>query len=412
MSEALYIEMPPHKKRGKKSLWLRLLPLWVLVLLFLGGVWLWLFQGRIASDHAMLDAMVHVVAPEFSAPVEGFFVREGDSVRRGQPLLRLNARAYHDRLAEAGREGAALRGMAGQALGPPTMEESAARLKAAQEAEQNMVRRLALARNEEDARLRLQQDSVALHVRLQLDLRSLDAQGGERVVGKSRYATAVASEAQARRQMELSKVEHEEASRMRTALEQELGRIRQEMLRYKQMASRQRYAPMPSDRPGGAHKGQDSPLADANLYAPVDGRVLRITGVAGQMARSGEALVLLLPDGAAVTENYWLLAYFAQDRAGGILPGQPCRIALEGGQALRGAVLDVFAPQALPGNPQVLPGNPQGQQGGKKTEGGAAAALYTPVRISIEPGDQALPPPGTLAECVVFSRDILGFYGF
>ena len=122
-------------------------------------------------------------------------------------------------------------------------------------------------------------------------------------------------------------------------------------------------------------------------------------------ARSGEALVLLLPDGAAVTENYWLLAYFAQDRAGGILPGQPCRIALEGGQALRGAVLDVFAPQALPGNPQ-------GQQGGKKTEGGAAAALYTPVRISIEPGDQALPPPGTLAECVVFSRDILGFYGF
>ena len=148
-------------------------------LLLLGGAWLWLVQGRIASDRAFLDAMVHVVAPEFSAPVEGFFVREGDSVRRGQPLLRRNARAYQDRLAEAGREGAALRGMSGQASGPPTMEEAAARLKAAQDAEQDMVRRLALARNEEAASLRMQQDSVALHVRLQLDLRSLDAQGGE-----------------------------------------------------------------------------------------------------------------------------------------------------------------------------------------------------------------------------------------
>ncbi|MEG6592150.1 biotin/lipoyl-binding protein, partial [Desulfovibrio sp. 1188_IL3213] len=124
MSEALYIEMPP-RKGGKKSLWLRLLPLWALVLLLFGGAWLWLVQGRITSDRAFLDAMVHVVAPEFSAPVEGFFVREGDSVRRGQPLLLLNVRAYQDRLAEAGREGAALRGMSGQASGPPTMEEAA-----------------------------------------------------------------------------------------------------------------------------------------------------------------------------------------------------------------------------------------------------------------------------------------------
>ena len=33
--------------------------------------------------------------------------------------------------------------------------------------------------------------------------------------------------------MEQAKVEFEEASRMRAAMEQELGRIRQEMLRYK-----------------------------------------------------------------------------------------------------------------------------------------------------------------------------------
>ncbi|CAK7037226.1 MAG: hypothetical protein DESF_01558 [Desulfovibrio sp.] len=407
MSEALYIEMPP-RKGGKKSLWLRLLPLWALVLLLLGGAWLWLVQGRIASDRAFLDAMVHVVAPEFSAPVEGFFVREGDSVRRGQPLLRLNARAYQDRLAEAGREGAALRGMSGQASGPPTMEEAAARLKAAQDAEQDMVRRLALARNEEAASLRMQQDSVALHVRLQLDLRSLDAQGGERSVGKSRYAAAVKAESQARGQMEMSRTAYEETSRMRAALEQELGRIRQEMLRYKQMASRQRYAPLPA---GSARKGQEHSPVDASLYAPVDGRVLRITGVAGQMARSGEALVLLLPEGASVSENYWMLAYFPQDRAGAIMPGQPCRMELEDGQVLRGVVVDMFAPQALPGGQQEQPRG-EGVQGGRNQKNGASAALHVPVRISVEPGDKALPPPGTQARCVVFTRDLWGFYGF
>lgn len=406
MSEALYIEMPP-RKGGKKSLWLRLLPLWALVLLLFGGAWLWLVQGRITSDRAFLDAMVHVVAPEFSAPVEGFFVREGDSVRRGQPLLLLNVRAYQDRLAEAGREGAALRGMSGQASGPPTMEEAAARLKAAQDAEQDMVRRLALARNEEAASLRMQQDSVALHVRLQLDLRSLDAQGGERAVGKSRYAAAVKAESQARGQMEMSKTAYEETSRMRAALEQELGRIRQEMLRYKQMASQQRYAPLPS---GDARKGQEISPVDASLYAPVDGRVLRITGVAGQMARSGEALVLLLPEGASVSENYWLLAYFAQDRAEAILPGQPCRIELEDGQTLRGAVVEVFAPQAFSGGGQEKQGG-KGVQSGQNQKNGASAALYAPVRISVEPGDKALPPPGTQARCVVFTRDLLGVYG-
>ncbi len=376
MSEALYIEMPARKKGSPRPLWLRLIPLWALLLLLAVGVLWWLAQGRVPSERAMLDAMVHVIAPEFSAPVEAFYVKEGDRVRRGQPLLRMNARAYQGRLGEAGREAAALRGMAG----PPTMEETAARLKAAQDAEQDMVRRLALARNEEDAKLQLRQERVSTHVRLQLRLRGIDSQGGERSVGKSRYAEASQAEAQARRHMEQAKVEFEEASRMRAAMEQELGRIRQEMLRYKQMASQQR-------------------------YAPVDSRVLRVLGVAGQPAQRGEALVLLLPEGASVTENYWVQAYFIGEGADFIQAGQPCRIELEDGQSLRGAVLDVLAPQALPTGQQ-------GAQGVKSVDGAAKPAMYVPVRISVDPGANPLPVPGTSARCVVLTRSILGFYGF
>ena len=37
MSEALYIEMPARKKAGPRPVWLRLLPLWGLLLLLVGG---------------------------------------------------------------------------------------------------------------------------------------------------------------------------------------------------------------------------------------------------------------------------------------------------------------------------------------------------------------------------------------
>lgn len=395
MSEALYIEMPARKKGKPRPLWLRLLPLWGLLLIFAGGVLWWLGQGRIVSDRAVLDAMVHVVAPEFSAPVEVFYVKEGDRVLRGQPLLRMDARAYSARIGEAGREAAALRGMAG----PPTMEETAARLKAAQDAEQDMVRRLALVRNEEDAKLQLRQERVSTHVRLQLQLRSMDSQGGERSVGKNRYVEATQAEVQARRHMEQAKAEFEEASRMRAAMEQELGRIRQEMLRFKQMASQQRYAPVAPN----AQRSQPVQV-DANLYAPVDSRVLRVLGAPGRAAQRGEALILLLPEGASVTENYWVLAYFSGDRTDVIQAGQPCFIELEGGLSLRGAVNDVLAPQPLPANPQTA-------QGAKPTEGAAAPAVYTPVRVSIIPGDNPLPVPGSAVRCVVLTRNVWGFYG-
>ena len=401
MSEALYIEMPARKKAGPRPVWLRLLPLWGLLLLLVGGVLWWLAQGRIVSDRAMLDALVHVVTPEFSAPGEALYVNEGDSVRRGQPLLRMNARAYGTRIAEAGREAAALRGMAG----PPTMEETAARLKAAQDAEQDMVRRLAQARNEEEAKMQLRQERVSTHVRLQLNLRSLDSQGGERSVGKSRYAEASQAEAQARRHMEQAKAEFEEVSRMRAALEQELGRVRQEMLRFKQMASQQRYAPVaPRDQ-------RSQPVqVDANLYAPVDSRVLRVLGVPGRSAQRGEALILLLPEGAAVTENFWVLAYFSGDKTTAIQPGQPCRIEFDNGLSLRGAVHEVLEPQPLPASQQAAQGA-NTAQGAKNVESAAAAVVYTPVRVSIDAGGSSLPAPGAAASCVVLTRNVWGFYG-
>ena len=78
----------------------------------------------------MLDGMVYAVSSEFPARIDAVTVREGDRVKKGQVIARLDVNNYAKRMAEAGREVAGMRVMAG----PPGMEETAARLRQAQTA--------------------------------------------------------------------------------------------------------------------------------------------------------------------------------------------------------------------------------------------------------------------------------------
>ena len=88
--------------------------------------------------------MVLSVAPSYSARVLEVSVRPGQEVRQGALLARFDAADYNRRLGQAAREADDLRRMAG----PPGREETAARLRDAEAAEKDMVRRLAQARHE------------------------------------------------------------------------------------------------------------------------------------------------------------------------------------------------------------------------------------------------------------------------
>ena len=186
--------------------------------------WWWLQPPGPTSVRAVVDGMVFPVVSPFSARVEAVFVAEGDRVRQGQVLARMDTTELKERFAAAGRETAALRAPSG----PPGMEEMAQRLRAAQEAEQDMTRRLGLARHEEDMKRRVREERVAEHVRAQLHRRSLDNQGGEAAVGKARHTAAREAETRTRQDMERAAADFEAASRERAALDQELARIRQE----------------------------------------------------------------------------------------------------------------------------------------------------------------------------------------
>lgn len=320
-------------------------------------------------------------------------VKEGDHVKKGQVLAKLDASGYARRMDEAGRDAASLRVIAG----PPTMDETAARLKEAQDSEQEMVQRMALARQDEDVKQKVREERVAEHVRAQLALRSLDSQGGERAVGSGRYAAAKQAENQARIAKERAIVEFEQVSLVRAAMDQELTRVRAETLRYKQLVSRNRYAPQyVLGALGAAMNAAPQQVVDGNLYAPQDGRIMRGIAAAGQTVQRGEPVILLLPEGKDAQKSFWILAFFTQDDANALKPGQSCAISLKNGVKLAGRIYDRLDPQPLP---------PNAISEGKETkETAVRPEVYVPVRITITDGEGKQFEPGMVGKCEVMTR--------
>lgn len=396
MAESLYLEMPARKKSFAARLLRLPVVLGALAVFLLGLCWWWPASGRVDSVWGMLDGMIYTVSPDFSGRLAEVMVREGDRVDARGPVGRMDANGFARQLSQAGQEAARLR--------PPDMQETAARLKQAQEAEKDIVLRLAQARHEEEAKRAQRDERVSEHVRAQLDLRSLDSQGGERMVGKSRYATARRVEGEARARMRSAKDEFEQVSRMRAALDQELGRVRDEMLRARQLASRNRYAPATGGRPST----QALPAqVDERLYAPVSGRVLRTLAAPGQMLQRGDPVMLILPETSGGAQSFWVLAYFSLESQKDIKVGQACDVRLTAdGERLHGRVAELLEPQPLPA----------GQSAKATTRADTAAVtgatLFLPARISLADLPPVSPMPGSPAFCVVKTRSIFGFTGF
>ena len=389
MAESPYLELPPVGHPGR---WGGRRPLVLLLaaLLLLGGAGLawWMYSGRVASVAARLDGMVHVVAPRFSGQVASLDVKEGDAVAPGQPVGRMETGAYDRHLARAAAEAAALRPPQG-----PDMVESASRLRQAQEAERDFAVRLAQARHEEEALRNAREERVTEHVRAQLALRALDSQGGERTAGAQKYAAAREAEAVARNRKEAAAAEFERASLMRAAMEQELGRIRQEIMVARNHATRQGLALAQGAAP-------ERLSAEGTLFAPVGGTVLRRLVEPGQTLQAGEPALLIAPAGKSADDAFWVDAWFPASDGDNIRAGQRCRVTV-GDASLSGTVREVAPPQPLPEGAGAVSG----------AEDASAASLrravaYLPVRIAL---DGELPRglrPGAAAECVIMTHGL------
>ncbi|MDO5484329.1 MAG: HlyD family efflux transporter periplasmic adaptor subunit, partial [Desulfovibrionaceae bacterium] len=262
----------------------------------------------------------------------------------------------------------------------------AARIQEAQRAEREMVERLAGLRHEEDALRRMREEKVAEHVRAQLALRALNSQNGEPVMAARK------AEAEARLAMDKARDAFEMASRARAATERELGRIRDEVQRARDIASQGRYGqwaqavPLLPDVP------------DGTLYAPVSGLVLAGSARPGQTVGSGDPILLIAPEGTGERHPYWLQAFFPEEAAKAIHTGQACKVRFTASDgSLSAHVAEVGAPGPMPAGGPVDSGQ------------SSVTGRFVPVRITLE---DALPQgvrPGSAAKCTVATHSLFGF---
>lgn len=393
MSEALYVELPAEQKPlpfWKSKRGIALCVFLLLILLAAIFSW-WLSRGKISSAAARLDTLVYTVEPEFSTQIQEIYASPGDMVGAGQPLARVDVSALGSKDQKSIMEIERLRQI-------PGMRAIAERLGAAQKAERDMAARLAQARFEEEKYRKAREERVTEHVRSQLAMRSLD----RRNVGAYEEASRV--EQAARSRMEAAKAEFEQVSRQRAAIDMELARIRNDIIRTRKRANL-------GDPPAVANQENVAVKSvDDYLYSPVNGRVLRVDAMRGQMAIQGEPVFYILPKGDNVSSDYWVQAWFPAADRESLKVGQKVIIKFDNGLHLNGKVEAISdAAQSAPVQ-QNASGSVNLNSVNVKERGQYSGEKYIPAKISLDnPSRAASMEPGAKAECQIQTRYFLGF---
>lgn len=361
MSEAVYIELPPQtpKKRSILATWKGLVLLLLILAVVAAGCFSWwLGEGKVGSAYARVETVVFTVQTEVPAQVDMVLVREGEEVHSGQRLAVIDP--------TFGQKNAAAKVPALAGKSP--------------DSEEKRISALLAALLEEEAKFRkIHQDRVTEHVRAQLALRSTDPA----YIGA--YEQASRMEQEARNRMNLARQDFEKISKQRAQLDLELSGIRYEIVRRKPQARKTRQEAQPEKAPAAP---PSIPLEDS-LYAPVSGRIMGVSAVAGQTVQRGQPLFMIMPSEDA--SNSWIQAWFPISAQQMLKVGQKATVKA-GDRHLQGKV------SAIAQEGQYLP-NGRGQY-----------TQYLPVQIMIsDPEELARLTPGTSVECQIQTRYVPGW---
>jgi membrane fusion protein, multidrug efflux system len=261
-----------------------------------GGYWWMFLYGTVSTDDAYVDARIVSVASRLSERVDAVLVKEGDTVRRQQPL----ARFANDKLSigvdEARAQVRAAEAAVAEARNSPRPEE------------------IAVARAEERVRqvdLELQQKEWERAQQL-VKVHAISAQEFER--RRSGVASAQSQLDVSRRQLSLL-----QAGRSAEQIERAEAALA--------LARTQLQAAQADE-------------ADAALLAPVDGIVAKQMVDPGEVVQKGQALFQIVESGKS-----WVVANLEEDAIARIHEGQPVRIWVDAypGREFAGRVGPLYA---------------------------------------------------------------------
>ncbi len=261
------LEMPPSTKKTSLNSKKKFFPLFIIVVvLFLMAACFFLYQGRIVNiQHRISPVVIHITSP-LSVAFTEVFVEHGSQVEQGSLLARLDVSTYTNHLAHAN---ALVRGALPQTA--PSEVQQAQIIEKAQSAEADMVQRVALARQEEQAKHDLMEKLSVIHARSLLHLRGMQTQTD----------SAKQTEQHAKLQLEQARAAHEYASRNRASIENVLHKLRAQRMA-------QGFSMVPQD---GMHMEH---IVD-QITAPATGYIVGNVPMAGDVVQKDTIAFSLLP---------------------------------------------------------------------------------------------------------------------
>ncbi|MDO5483331.1 MAG: HlyD family efflux transporter periplasmic adaptor subunit [Desulfovibrionaceae bacterium] len=285
-----------RRKAGKRSSFILLL---LTVSLAVSLVWLWLEMGKVHSLRGMVAGTLYVLTPHSPGLLEAVDAREGQQVQKGQVLARVRVVSGQNDL--------------------PVFQE------------RTTVSRETL-REQEERQRGIYESKVLEHVQAQLNLRSMDIQGGKEAVGVGVYDSAVQREQAAGQEKGMAREAYESSSMARAGIRQNTAQTGAGNAAHGQNAGQ------------GAWLNIVTLQAQSNnqLLAPVDGRIFRIAANVGQMLLRDEAVLVVAPQstGAAPLR---ILAEFPASAADRLSPGNRAVMHSSAPKlTLRGTVREVY----------------------------------------------------------------------
>ncbi|HEY2016430.1 MAG TPA: HlyD family secretion protein [Bryobacteraceae bacterium] len=375
------------------------------------------FQDRVSSDDANVDGHISAIAPKVAGNVAEVLIRDNQSVKAGDVLVRIDPRDYQAKvdLAKAALMQAESQLRSAQVVVPWTNETTQSGNSAA-------TAQLADAQAElERSRIGLEQASSsdlayaeanvrskqAASERAQADLARMKPLVDKAEISRLQYDSYVAAARVAESELQASQEKlasaRKEAAIRQASLAAAQSRVNQAKAQVETSTANRRQVAIRTADVGGASaavaaaranlEAAQLQLSYATLVAPIDGVVTHKSVEVGQVVTPGQSLMTIIP-----LNDVWVTANFKETQLANVKPGQRAEIKVDMYSKSVPGHVDSIA-SATGSKLSLLP--PENATGNF-----VKVVQRIPVKILVDnpPGSELILRPGMNVDVTIFTR--------
>jgi membrane fusion protein (multidrug efflux system) len=388
----------------------------ILVIAACAGAWYYYqFRDQVSTDDAQVDGHISAVAPKISGNVVEVLVKDNQSVKAGDVLVRIDSRDFQARVEQA--RAALLQAQSqlssARVVIPLTHEttQSGATAAAAQlaNAQAELERSRISHEQASGSELSYAQANIrareAAYTRAQADLARMKPLAAKSEISQQQFDAYVAAERVAESELQAARERlasaQKEAAIRRAALDAGQSRVDQARAQLETSTANRKQVDIRKADAGSAEaavaaaraslQAAELQLSYTTIVAPTDGVVTRKSVEVGQIVQPGQGLMAIVPLGLT-----WVTANFKETQLAHVQPGQKAEIHVDMYGRKVSGVVDSIA-SATGARMSLLP--PENATGNF-----VKVVQRIPVKILVEDRQGLVLRPGMNADVTIFLK--------